>query len=124
MSDELAARPVVAIASPDQMRTAAAQLRGLSPVQTTQPFAKILSSRTVRVIADALDECARLRSTTVSARERRLQERVDQLATLATARRLPLAAIEALVRRTEAGGGVGVPVVELRRALAATEPKL
>lgn len=124
MSDEVDERRVVAIASPDQLRGAAAQLRSVSPVQAaTQPFGRILGARAVRVIADALDECARLRTSTASAREKRLEERVDQLAILATSRRLPLAAIEGIVRRAGEAGRDVVFVEEIRRALAATEPK-
>jgi integrase/recombinase XerD len=124
MSDEVDERRVVAIASPDQLRGAAAQLRSVSPVQAaTQPFGRVLGARAVRVIADALDECARLRTSTASAREKRLEERVDQLAILATSRRLPLAAIEGIVRRADEAGRDVVFVEEIRRALAATEPK-
>jgi hypothetical protein len=124
VSGEIEERPTVALASPEQLRGAAAQLRSVSPVQATQPFGKILGSRAVRVIADALDECARLRTTTASAREKRLEERADQLAILATTRRLPLAAVAGLVARADEAGAESVSVDAIRQALAATEPRL
>lgn len=111
------------IPSPEQLRSLAKKLRDLSAYQATKPFDRILSSRMRASIAACLDELARMRAAPGREREKQLEDRVDQLAILATSRRLPLAAIEGAVRRAEEAGAKTVPISEIRRALAATEPK-
>jgi hypothetical protein len=108
-------------AKPEQLRLLALRLRGITPAAAKRPLEQSLSGRSLRVIIEALEELAGIGAGPGTRRERLLQSRNDSLAIFATSRRIPLAAVEALVRRAEAAGGHTVDVAQLRAALSRTE---
>lgn len=117
-------RPGPVIPAPDAMRRVAKQLREITAYQALQPLERVLAGRVRTILATSLDELARIREDPALVRERRLQERVDQLAILATSRRLPLEAVAGLVRLAKERGQVSVSVGDLESALARTEADL
>lgn len=109
--------------TPKQLRGLADRLRQVNRTTASLPLLHTLSGRACAVIAAGLEELARMQTTTGREREQALERKLAVIGSLAASRRLPLAAVEGLVRRADRDGVPVISVDALRQALAAQEPK-
>lgn len=107
----------------EQLRRISDSLRSITRTQATMPLEHTLGGPAIRVIVTGLEELADAQDDPRGTREALLSKRLAAVEQLATSRRLPLAAIEGVIRRAQADGSTVVSIAAVQAALSATEPQ-